>query len=193
MRRWSIRICFCALFLFFAAVPHSSAQETKQNTVPLDIVNRWKVVNFVIFAIGLGYFIAKYSPRFFDARSLAIQKAIEEATGLKLQAEMRHSEIDRQMATLPAEVEKLREHAQAEMGHEHALIQHETELEIDHIHRNLAAEIEAIRRESMRQIRQHTAGLALDLAARQLQQRFASGEAPDLIHDFVHLVERGKN
>ena len=168
-------------------------QETPQETVVLDEVTRWKIINFALFLAGLGYLIWKYAPSFFNARSADIQKAIQDATGLRIEAEFRHSEIDRKMATLPEEIKRLREQAAAEMERAHQRFRHETELEIAHIRRNAAAEIEALRSEGAAQVRRHTAQLALNAAERRLRDRFAAQDPAPFIDDFIRLVERGKN
>ncbi len=189
-----IWICFWAAMLILIASSHAFAQETQQQvTAALDAVTWRKIVNTVLFAIGLGYLVWKYAPAFFNARSADIQKAIQDAMGLKIEAEFRYSEIDRKMATLAEEVKKLRAQSAAEMEREHERLRHETEIEIGHIHHNVLAEIEAFRMEGTRQVSRHTAELALTLAERQLQNRFASGEPDEILQDFVHLVERGRN
>lgn len=169
------------------------AQETPQETVILDAVTRWKIVNFALFLIGLGYLLAKFAPRFFNARSADIQKAIQDATGLRIEAEFRYSEIDRKMATLPDEIKRIREQAAADMQRAHQRFRHETDLEIAHIRRNTQAEIEALRTEGADQVRRHTAQLALTSAERRLADRFRTQDPTPLIDDFIRLVERGKN
>ena len=173
--------------------PYALAQQTPEETAILDAVTRWKIVNFVLFLIGFGWLISKYAPRFFNARGADIQKAIQEATGLRMEAELRHSEIDRKMATLPDEIKKLREQAALEIQHAHERVLHETELEIAHIQRNAQNEIEALRQEGALKVRRHTAQLALASAESRLRDRFAHEDQTPLIDDFIRLVERGRN
>jgi F-type H+-transporting ATPase subunit b len=182
-----------ALVLLLFAAPRAFAllQETPQETVILDEVTRWKIINFALFLIGLGYLIWKFAPGFFNARSLAIQKAIQDATGLRIEAEFRYSEIDRKMATLADEIKRMREQAAAEMERAHQRFRHETDLEIAHIRHNTEAEIEALRSEGAAQVRRHTAQLALTAAERRLRDRFASQDAGFFVDDFIRLVERG--
>jgi F0F1-type ATP synthase membrane subunit b/b' len=156
----------------------------------MDAVTRWKIANTLIFAIGLGYLIAKYAPAFFNARSSEIQKAIQDATGLKIEAEFRSSEIDRKMAGLAEEVKKLRQQYAGELEREHDRFRAESDAELQHIHHNVAAEIEALRLEGTRRVRQHTAQLAIALAEHRLQERAAREPEDDLVRDFIHLVER---
>lgn len=192
MRRFPWSCLLAGLFLF-AAVFHAAAQIPNQReTAAMDTVTLWKIANTLLFAAGLGYLIAKYAPAFFNARSSEIQKAIQDATGLKIEAEFRSSEIDRKMAGLAEEVKKLREQYAAELEREHQRFRHETEADIAHIHRNVAAEIEALRLEAMRRVRQRTAQLALEVAEHRLQERAGLDREDDLVHDFVQLVERGR-
>jgi F-type H+-transporting ATPase subunit b len=179
--------------LFLAAAPAAFAQESpQQETAALDRVSKWKIANITIFVILLGYFIAKYSPRFFNARSADIQRAIQEATGLKLEADFRYSEIDRKMATLAEEVKKLREQAARELEREHQNFLREATADIEHIRKNTAAEIEALRSEGAARVRQHTAQMALALTERRLQDRLASAGPDGYLSDLIHLVEEDK-
>lgn len=182
-----------ALLLLSLGAPHAFAQETPEETVILDAVTRWKIINTALFLIAFGYLIAKFAPRFFNARSADIQKAIQDATGLRIEAEFRYSEIDRKMATLPDEIKRMREQSAAEMERAHQRFRHETELEIAHIRRNSQAEVEALRKEGADQVRRHTAQLALLSAERRLRDRFTSEDPAPLIGDFIRLVERGRN
>ncbi len=152
------------------------------------------LVNTILFAAGFGYLIWKLSPAFFNARSADIQKAIKEATGLKIEADFRYSAIDRKMATLADEVKRLRAEAELEMGREHGRIRHDTELEIARIQGHVDSESEALRNEGTQQIRGRTAQLAFALAERRLRDQlgFLTGSG-GFVNDFIHLVEKGKN
>jgi F0F1-type ATP synthase membrane subunit b/b' len=153
----------------------------------------WKIANFVLFAGGIGFFIYKFAPGFFNARSADIQKAIQEATGLKMSADLRYSEIDRKMANLSVEVGRLRAESQAEMEREHARMIAQTKEEIAYIQKSVANEIEALRGEGADKLRVHATQQALAQAEARLRERFASNDQSDLFNDFVRLVERGKN
>ncbi|MGH9618733.1 MAG: hypothetical protein ACRD45_03340, partial [Bryobacteraceae bacterium] len=131
------RFCIPLLtgLLFAAAALHLSAQPAAGLSVGLDSVSWLKIFNTGLFFAFLAWLIYKYAPKFFQARSLVIQKAIEEATGLKIEAEFRHSEIDRKMATLPEEVRKLRARETAERQRDHRRFQRETEGAMAHVWR----------------------------------------------------------
>ena len=154
---------------------------------------KWHLINTALFAIGLGWAIWKIVPGFFNARSADIQRAIKEATGLKMQADLRYSEIDRKMATLPDEVKRMKEDSAIEMDREHRRRQEQTAREVRRIHDASAAEIEALRQDAIRGARQRTAQSALQLAEERLAARVSGSSDDALLQDFIHLVERGKN
>jgi F-type H+-transporting ATPase subunit b len=196
MRRikWSTLTLFAAVILLPVLANAQNAERHRQSeTQEVDQLMKWEVINFAIFAVGLGFVIIKTAPAFFNARSADIQRAIKEATGLKMEADLRYSEVDRKMANLAGEMEKIRAEAKAEMQREHERMLNETKQEIEHIHRNVAAESEGLQAEGALKVRQHTTHLALALAERRLRDRFSGANSDDLLQDFVNLVDRGRN
>lgn len=170
--------------------PKQGTTEAQENENP---DTKWHLINTAIFAIGLGWAVWKMAPAFFNARSADIQRAIQEATGLKMQADLRYSEIDRKMATLPEEVKRMRDQSALEMEREHQRRQEETARELKRIEDSSAAEVEALRQEAIRAARQRTARSALQLAEERLAARVSGSSNDELLSDFIHLVERGKN
>ena len=153
----------------------------------------WTLINFAMFAGLVAWGLVKFAPRFFEARSLDIQKAIKDATGLKIEADFRYSEIDKQMANLPGEVERLKSEARSNMQQLHERLLEETRQEEARIRANAAAEIEALRQQGQQEVRLLAAQRAFGLAERRLAERFASGDSGDMVREFANLVERGKN
>jgi F-type H+-transporting ATPase subunit b len=195
---------FLRLFLFAALVSiashrplHAQAEDQKEATSEAGENEKpdakWHLINTALFALALGWGIWKVAPGFFNARSTDIQRAIKEATGLKMEADLRYSEIDRKMATLPDEVKRIKEQAAIEMDREHHRRQEETAREVRRIQDASTAEIEALRQEAMRSARQRTALSALQLAEERLAARVSGSSNDELLQDFIHLVERGKN
>ncbi len=198
MQRLLLRAAFCAGLLFISGSIHafgqqSQSQQQADETAALDRVGKWKLINTALFAAGMAWLLAKYAPGFFNARSSDIQKAIQDATGLKIEADFRYSEIDKKMANLAGEINKIRAQADIEMEREHKRIQHQTELEVARIHQSAPNEIEALRQEAANRVQLQTARIALEMAERRLQERFAQGEPGNPVDDFIRLIERGKN
>jgi F-type H+-transporting ATPase subunit b len=153
----------------------------------------WSLINFAIFVVLLGWWLMKFSPSFFNARSADIQKAIKDATGLKIEADFRYSEIDKRMANLPAEVERLKAEARSNMQRVHEHLLEETRAAEERIRTSTAAEIEALRDEGKQEVRILAAQRAFGRAEKQLVDRFAASDPADMLRDFANLVERGKN
>ena len=151
-------------------------------------LKRWKIINSGIFFLLVGFAVLKFGPKFFQARSLDIQKAIKDATGLKIEADFRYSEIDKRMANLPAEVERMKAEAAVEMEREHERLQRYTAEEIEHIEKNTVNEIDFLRAEGAMQVKQHTAQLALALAERRLQAYYAQDDDQNNVREFTTMV-----
>lgn len=151
----------------------------------------WKLANFAILVAGLGFLIAKSAPAFFNARSEEIQRAIKDATGLKIDAEFRSSEMDRRMATLSAEVQKIRDEAKAEMDRESARIDDETRTALARIQEHTTREIEALRYQASLSIRDHAIQLATDIAVSHLRDNPDKLNQDELIHTFTKDVLKG--
>jgi F0F1-type ATP synthase membrane subunit b/b' len=150
----------------------------------------WKLINFAILVAGLGYLVVKNAPAFFNARSEEIQRAIKDAMGLKMDAEFRASEMDRRMAGLAAEVQKIRDEAKAEMDRESARIDEETRTALMRIQEHTTREIEALRYQAGLAVREHAVRLATDLAVAHLKDQPESIDREELIHAFTTDVLR---
>lgn len=184
------------LFVGLSTAPRALAQETpSQREADIDQegdLMKWKLINTGIFALLLGYGVMTLAPRFFQARSLDIQKAIKDATGLKIEADFRYSEIDKKMSNLSGEVARMKAEAAAEMEREHDRLKRETAQEVEHLDRNADFEIDSLRAEGALQVKRHTAQLALALAERRLQSHFAQNDGQNNVREFVSLVGAGK-
>jgi F0F1-type ATP synthase membrane subunit b/b' len=150
----------------------------------------WKWVNFALLALGAGYLIAKKAPGFFNARTEEIQKAIKDATGLKLDADFRSSEIDRQMATLGQEVQKLRLTAKADIEREGARIDEETRTALHRIHEHTLREIDSLNHQAAQSVREHAIRLAAELAVTELRDHPEQIEHDGLIASFADDILR---
>ncbi len=145
----------------------------------------WKWINFGVLIAGLGYLVAKNAPAFFNARTAEIQKAIKDATGLKLEADFRISEIDRKMATLDAEIRHMRDASRAEMQQESARIDRETSFALEKIHEHTAREIESLQHLARNTLREHAVQLAVSLAGAQLRENLTPEDRDRLVRTFA--------
>jgi F0F1-type ATP synthase membrane subunit b/b' len=165
----------------YAQEPSSGAEREEAQEDRLVV---WKWINFGILVVGLGYLVSKTAPAFFNARTAEIQKAIKDATGLKVEADFRSSEMDRRLATLSAEVQKLRDEAHAELEREGRRIEVETQTAITRIQESTNREIAALQQQAARLVREQGVRLATELAISRLRERPDEVNQGELIHVF---------
>jgi F0F1-type ATP synthase membrane subunit b/b' len=174
-----------------AESPEKEAQDNPETGLGQDLLFKW--LNFGIFAGGLGYLVIKKGPAFFSARTADIQKALKDATGLKMEADFRSSEIDRKMATLGAEVQKFRDESKREMEREHERIVRETEAGVQRLQQHFRLEVASLQQNARTELRRHTAELAVSMAASRLRDQLTGDDQGRLIGLFADAVQRGNN
>ena len=161
-----------ALLLFTAALSFAQEQGA-QGAEAGDSLAIWRLVNFAILAIGLGYLMAKYLPAFFRERTESIQADIAQAQKQKEESARRVAEIDRRLAGLGTEIEAFRKQSHAEMGREGERIRQETATQIRKIKDQAQVEIESAGKAARREVRLYAANLALDLADQRIRARLS--------------------
>ena len=191
MRRQLLNLAGAALVFVLSASALFAQEGGGERTGPYDTLGPWKIANTLIFVAILGYFLYKKAPVFFNARSADIQKAIRDATGLKMEADLRYSEMDRKMATLAEEVKKLRDQATAEMEREHERRRQETAEGIRRIQTNVESQIQAFRQSGEAALRSQAANAALELAAQRIQAQAGRALSQESLGEFLHLVRKG--
>ena len=150
----------------------------------------WKWVNFAILAAGLGYLMAKHLPAFFQSRTAAIRKSIDEAQKEKRAAEERAAAMERRLGALGAEIEKFRTQAQAEMQQEGERIRQETAAQIRSLERQAELEVESASKAARRDLQSYAADLALDLAEQRVRARLNPQVEAGLVDSFVNDLKR---
>lgn len=150
----------------------------------------WKWVNFVILAGLLGYMISKRAGAFFGARTEQIQKDIREASRLRQDAERRTAEIERRLASLPAEIEQLRRAAQEEMAAEGERLRRETEAALNKIREQAQQEIASIASAARQELKAYSADLAVALAERKLRELLTRERDAGLVGAFLEDLEK---
>ncbi len=150
----------------------------------------WKVVNFAILAIGIGYLMAKTLPGFFHSRTSSIQEGIAEAQKVKADAERRAAEVDKRVSALGADIEKFRVQSRAEMEKEGERIRQETAATIQKLEQQAQVEIESAGKTARRELKAYAANLALDLAEQRVRTRLDAGSENALVENFVLDLKR---
>jgi F-type H+-transporting ATPase subunit b len=191
-RRWLLPLC-AVLCMADGVATFADERSQQASNSTNDSNGKWELANFALFAAGLGWFVAKKGPGFFAARSIDIQKSIKDATGLKMDADLRYSEIDRKMASLAEAVKQMRNESALEMQKVHQQILQDTDQQAQRIRQSASGEIEAIESEGQRRVRRYMAALTLSLADKRLQEKLLDHPVEERLREFVNLVEQTKN
>ena len=150
----------------------------------------WKFANFAILAGLLGYFVYKNAGAFFQSRTEAIGKDIEEAGRLRREAEERAAGMERRIQNLQAEIESLRAGARAEMAAEHERLRLETEAGFEKMRRQAEQEISSAAKAARHEVQAHAAELAVDLAAGKLRALMTPTADEALARAFLDGLEK---
>jgi len=145
----------------------------------------WGWVNFLLLAGGLGYVIKKNAGPYFAQRSQQIRKGMDDADRARAEAEAKMAEVDRRLANLAADIEKLRREAHEEGRAEAHRIRLEAAAEMAKIQNRTVEEIAAAGKAARLDLRRYSAGLALSLAETKIAARLSPQIQEGLVNGFV--------
>jgi F-type H+-transporting ATPase subunit b len=150
----------------------------------------WKWANFAILAGVLGFFIAKNAGPFFASRTAEIRRGIDEAREMRADAEARAAQMDKMIASLGEEIENLRKTAQAEAAAQGERVREETQREIAKIQAHAEQAIASALKAAQAGLKSHAANLAVELAARKVQDRITAQDQDALVRVFAAHVKQ---
>jgi F-type H+-transporting ATPase subunit b len=150
----------------------------------------WRIANFAIFLLIVGYFSVKYAPGFFASRNERIRKSIEEGTLRTREADARAAEIDRKLANLQAEVEAMRDSAGEESAKEFERIESETRRLLAKIQEQADQQIALAAKAAQQGLKEYVADLALSLARQRIASPLPTDVERSLVRSFLaHLPQ----
>ena len=126
------------------------------------------VVNFVVLAGLLGWFLVKTLPKKFRDRSTEIQKQLVDARTATEEASARLSSVEDRLSKLDGQIAAMRAQAEKDSAHDEERIKASVEDEKQKILAAAEQEITAATALAQRQIQQYAAELAIEQAARKL-------------------------
>lgn len=140
-------------------------------------------LNFAILAVLVGWALKKNLPGMFRARTVTIQKGIEEARKASEEANRRLADIESRLARLDSEIGEMRATAEREAAAEEASIQAAVQEEKRKIVEGAKQEIAAAEKAARRELKAYTADLAVTLAERRIHVDATTDQA--LVRSFV--------
>jgi F-type H+-transporting ATPase subunit b len=140
-------------------------------------------LNFAIILGILVWVARKYLPAAFSARTVAIQKAMQEAQKASDEARRRLAEIESRLMKLDVEIGMMRNSAEKEAAAEEARIQEASQQEARRIVESAQQEIAAAAKSARRELTAYAADLAVVLAKKQIHVDAATDQA--LVRNFA--------
>jgi len=171
-----------AFFLFAAPVLAQEAAKPKLEDSPTGQVFRW--INFVLVVVILLY-LFKGAPSYFRGHAEEISQKIAEGARAREAAEQRRAEAKAKLATIDAEVAKIREEAKKALALETERIKVQAKSEAEMIERAAQAEIAATEHAARLELRILAAKMAIERAEALLKQELQPKVETDRFFNFV--------
>jgi F-type H+-transporting ATPase subunit b len=153
------------------------------------------LLNFAVIAGVMFWAGRKYLPGMFRNRTLAIQKAMEEARKASEDANRRLSEIESRLSRLDEEIASMTANAEKDVAAEEARIKAAAEVDARKIVESAEQEIEAAAKAARRDLTTYAADLAISLAKKQIH--VDPGTDSSLVRSFADRLgsaeDGGKN
>jgi len=150
---------------------HSATVRKLGSMVGLDAeqaATTFTVLNFVVLAGLVGWFLLKTLPKTFRDRNTAIQKSLVDARTATEEASARLSTVEERLSKLDSQIAALRAQADKDSIADEQRIKASVEEDKQKIIAAAEQEISAATALAQRQIQQYAAELAIDQAARKL-------------------------
>ncbi|MGQ0734968.1 MAG: F0F1 ATP synthase subunit B family protein [Acidobacteriota bacterium] len=149
----------------------------------------WPTVNFAVLVGGLWWFLKAPLSTYFRDRHEGIRRDLVEAAQLRAAASSQLEEIDRKLHALPAEIDALRQRGADEIVAEErrigALAVAERERLVDQTRREMELQLRLARRELV----DHAASLAVQLASDRVQQQITPTDHDRLVDRYLGQVK----
>jgi len=153
---------------------------------PEQAATAFSILNFIVLAILVGWFLIKNLPKVFRDRTSALQKHLVEARSASEEASARLSGVEARLAKLDEQIAAMRAQAEKDIVHDEQRIKASIEEEKQRILAAAEQEVSSATAQAHRQLKQYAADLAIEQAAHKLA---ISAETDRLlIQDFVRRL-----
>lgn len=176
--------------LGFADVAVASGGDDADHNPVTEVI--FQGINLLIVLGLIVYFGRGPITEFFSGRRSTIQSDLDEAANLLTQAEQRNSELQRRLVDLSSEVEGIREAATRRAEDEAERILADAGAAAERIRNEAQAAVDQELRRAQATLRDEAADLALEIAARKLNENVSEGDRDRLMDEFITRVEPGQ-
>lgn len=145
----------------------------------------FEAINFILLVGLLIYLYRKRGKAFFDERSEAIRRSLEESRQALEKSQARLAEAERKLAGLQDEVRALKEQAEAEVADEQQRMRQTADDEARRIEEFAKARIQAATNAAKLELKDYVVEQALDQARGMIQQRMDEQNRERLVSFFL--------
>lgn len=149
----------------------------------------WPVANFIVLAYLLNRFLRAPVTEYISGRSTQIRKDLVEAAALNQSATAQLAEVERKMQALPAELDALKKRGIEEIAAEEERIGSAAAADRARLLTQTRREIEVRLQTAQRDLSEHAAALALQLAEERLRTGMTSADQSRLVDRYVQQVK----
>lgn len=172
--------------LAWAAAPEQ--QETDQEAAQEKRELIYKIVNFTLLVVALGYVLRKPMAAFFAGRTESIRKALEEGRAALKESQAKLEAVEEKLKHLEEEIAAFRTSAEKEMQAERQRLTEETAREAEKILETARVRIETATRGAKLQLQAFTAQQALELAEQMIRERLDEPSRQRLVSQFIETL-----
>jgi F-type H+-transporting ATPase subunit b len=147
------------------------------------------ILNFAVVAGAIIWVSKKNLPAVFRNRTLAIQRALEEARRTSEEARQRLSQIEARLSRLDEEIRQMRANSEKEAAAEESRIKATTEEDARRIVESAEQEIAASAKAARRDLTAYAADLAVSLASQQIHVDSTADQK--LVRRFAQQLSNG--
>ncbi len=180
LRSWTVALMLLAVLGAVAPETVYAAEADHPESIWITLA---RIANFVLLAAGLVYFLKSPAAAYLASRSTQIRHDLVTAAQMREAASAQLAEITQKMQALPAELEALKRQGAEDVRAEQARITQAAAAERERLLEQMRREIDMRMRVARRDLTEHAARLAVNVA----EERIKRVITPD---DQLRLIDR---
>lgn len=149
----------------------------------------WPTANFLVLLFVLNKFLRQPLTDYLASRSTQIRKDLVEAAELSSTANAQLADVDRKLKALPGELEALKKRGAEEIVAEEERIASAAAADRARLLTQTKREIEVRLQTAQRELSEHAASLAVDLAQARLKTDMTAADHTRLVERYVQQVK----
>lgn len=149
----------------------------------------FKIINFALLVVALGYVLRKPLAEFFTERSAGIRKALDEGRAALEESQAKLGAVEEKLRHLEEEIAAFKASAEQEMQQERRRVREETAREAEKLLETARARMDSATRGAKLELKVSTAQEALRLAEQMIRERLDEPARRQLVSRFIATLE----